>query len=116
MTKEDYIGEDGLLHCGICDEAKQAYLPADTFFGKDRRPRMCRCEREYQEKEKKRKLEEEHVQKIKEIRRNCFRYSDYADATSQNSIVVNKQSVFCQAYVKDWEKMKVKKYWNAVLG
>ena len=23
----DYYGEDGLLHCGVCYEAKEAYLP-----------------------------------------------------------------------------------------
>lgn len=108
MTKEDYIGEDGLLHCGICGEAKQAYLPQNMFFGKDRRPRMCRCEREYHEKETKRKLEKEHIQNVKELRRNCFQYSNYADATFQNSKVENKQCVFCQEYVKDWEKMKEK--------
>ena len=39
MTKEDYIGEDGLLHCGICGEAKEAYLPHNNFLGKDRRSR-----------------------------------------------------------------------------
>ena len=108
MTKEDYIGEDGLLHCGICGEAKQAYLPQNMFFGKDRRPRMCRCEREYHEKETKRKLEKEHIQNVKELRRNCFQYSNYADATFQNSKVENKQSAFCQEYVKGWEQMKAK--------
>ena len=23
----DYYGEDGLLHCGVCHEPKEAYLP-----------------------------------------------------------------------------------------
>lgn len=108
MTKENYIGEDGLLHCGICGEAKQAYLPKDMFFGKDRRSRMCRCEREKQDREANKRLEKEHLQKVKELRRNCFRYSSYANVTFQDSKVVNKQSVFCQRYVKDWEQMKSK--------
>ena len=25
-TREDYIGEDGLLHCGQCHEPKEAYF------------------------------------------------------------------------------------------
>ena len=108
MTKEDYIGEDGLLYCGICGEAKQAYIPRNMFLGKDRRTRMCRCEREDQDRETKQRLEKEHRQKVKELQRNCFRYSNYAEATFQNSKVVNKQSVFCQEYVKDWEEMRAK--------
>ena len=36
MTKEDYIGEDGLLHCGICGEAKQAYLPQNNQVEKSK--------------------------------------------------------------------------------
>ena len=52
MTKEDYIGEDGLLHCGVCDEAKEAYIPIDNIWGKDRRIRNCRCVREYYEAQK----------------------------------------------------------------
>lgn len=108
MTKEDYIGEDGLLHCGVCGEAKQAYLSKDTFWGKVCRPRMCRCERENQDREMKQRLEKEHMQKVKELRRSCFQYSNYADATFQNSKVENKQSAFCQEYVKDWKQMKAK--------
>ena len=72
MTKEDYIGEDGLLHCEVCGEAKQAYLSKDMFWGKVCRPRMCRCEREDQDRETKQRLEEDHIQKVKELRRNCF--------------------------------------------
>lgn len=108
MTKEDYIGEDGLLHCGICDEAKEAYVPKEMFFGKDRHSRNCRCVREYHEAQKAESEQTRHLQEVKRLRRNCFRYSNYADATFQNSKVVNKQSVFCKGYVKDWEQMKAK--------
>ena len=108
MTKEDYIGEDGLLHCGVCGEAKQAYLSKETLWGKVCRPRMCRCEREDQDREMKQRLEKEHMQKVKELRRNCFKYGNYANSTFQNSKVANKQSIFSQEYVKDWEQMKAK--------
>lgn len=37
-----------------------------------------------------------------------MQYSNYADATFQNSKLENKQSAFCQEYVKDWEEMKAK--------
>lgn len=108
MTKETYIGENGLLHCGTCEEPIEQYFPEDKvkFFGKDRHPRMCRCKRERQNMKKKQKIGEEHMQKVKELRRNCFQYSNYADATFQNSKLANKQTLYCRNYVKNWEQMK----------
>ena len=116
MTKEDYIGEDGLLHCGICDEAKEAYVPKELFFGKDRHARNCRCVREYHEAQKAESEQTRHLHEVDRLRRKCFQHSNYADATFQNSKVENKQSVFCQEYVKDWEANENEKYWNVVLG
>ena len=95
MTKEDYIGEDGLLHCGICGEAKEAYVPKELFFGKDRHTRNCRCVREYHEAQKAESEQTRHLHEVDRLRRKCFQHSNYADATFQNSKVENKQSVFC---------------------
>ena len=108
MTKEDYIGEDGLLHCGICGEAKEAYLPQNSFFGKDRRSRNCRCVREYHEAQKLQNEQTRHLQEVDRLRRNCFRYSNYANVTFENSKIHNKQFVYCQGYVNNWEESKEK--------
>ena len=36
---EDYIGEDGLLHCGKCHKPEEAYFPqGKALFGRDRHP------------------------------------------------------------------------------
>ena len=44
---EDYTGEDGLLYCGKCHKPKEAYFPeGKTFFGRDRHPSECDCQRE----------------------------------------------------------------------
>ena len=106
MTKEDYIGEDGLLYCGICDEAKEAYLTHNNFFGKDRRPRNCRCVREYHEAKKAEDEHTRHLQEVDQLRRNCFRYSNYTNVTFENSKTKNKQFTYCQDYVNNWEKSK----------
>ena len=43
---EDYTGEDGLLYCGKCHKPKEAYFPeGKTFFGRDRHPAECDCQR-----------------------------------------------------------------------
>ena len=44
---EDYTGEDGLLYCGKCRKPKEAYFPeGKTFFGRDRHPSECDCQRQ----------------------------------------------------------------------
>lgn len=108
MTKENYTGSDGLLYCGVCDEPLEEYFPKEkaVFFGKDRHPRMCRCSREHHAKMEKRNIQEAHLQKVEELRRKCFRYSNYADATFENSKMQSKQYLYCQNYVKSWDKMK----------
>ena len=106
MTKEDYIGEDGLLHCGICDEAKEAFISPDNIWGKDRRSRNCRCVREYHDAKKAAADHTRHLKEVDKLRRNCFQYSNYANVTFENSKTQNKQFVYCLDYVNNWEKSK----------
>ena len=108
MTKEDYIGEDGLLHCGICGEAKEAYVPKELFFGKDRHSRNCRCVREYHEAQDAESERTRHLHEVERLKRNCFRYSNFTDVTFENSKIKNKQFVYCQDYVHNWEESKEK--------
>lgn len=108
MTKEDYIGEDGLLHCGVCDEAKEAYIPIDNIWEKDRRIRNCRCVREYYEAQKAEDDHTRHLKEVERLKRNCFAYSNFTDDTFENSKIKNKQFVYCQDYVHNWEEAKEK--------
>ncbi len=49
--QEDYTGEDGLLYCGSCRQPKEAYFPeGKTFFGRDRHPKECDCQRKRRER------------------------------------------------------------------
>ena len=48
---EDYTGEDGLLYCGSCRQPKEAYFQeGKTFFGRDRHPKECDCQRKRRER------------------------------------------------------------------
>ena len=41
---QDYTGEDGLLYCGKCHKAKEAYFSKGMkLFGRDRHPAECDC-------------------------------------------------------------------------
>ena len=47
MEKENtFIGKDDLIHCSVCKEPKQAWLPENDLLGVRLRYRQCACERE----------------------------------------------------------------------
>ena len=62
----DYIGEDGLLYCGICHERKQYPLKVDDAVIPVRA--LCRCEiqqRNEMEAEERRKRKEAYIQRLR---------------------------------------------------
>lgn len=62
----EYLGEDGLLHCTICRGRKQTVV---NFLGKERTVRcVCDCHAEEERRHKERKQQEE----IERRRRVCF--------------------------------------------
>ncbi len=49
--QEDYTGGDGLLYYGNCRQPKEACFPeGKTFFGRDRHPKECDCQRKRRER------------------------------------------------------------------
>ena len=67
----DYIGDDGFLHCGVCGEAKEAPMPPEImelFPDRKVRPRMCRCMVERAEKEEKEAAEQQKKLQIDNLR------------------------------------------------
>ena len=71
----DYEGEDGILICGKCGEPRQKMMsfPNPSDEDPDRMSdllvvAMCKCERELQEAEERRKQAEEDMKKIQKLR------------------------------------------------
>ena len=63
---DEYQGDDGLMHCKVCGEARQTVI---TIFDKTRTVRcVCRC---YKEREQRRKLQESR-EAADRRRRVCF--------------------------------------------
>lgn len=105
---ENYVGEDGLLHCGICKEPIEAYFPEKVreIFCKDRHPTLCACKKKRLEAEEQRQREQNHKYTVERLKTNCFPYKAFVDSTFENSMFENKQMTYCQNYVKHWEEMK----------
>ena len=74
---EDYTGEDGLLYCGSCRQPKEAYFPeGKTFFGRDRHPKECDCQRKRREMLEASHREYKHREEVERLKRTGFTVSD----------------------------------------
>lgn len=67
IKPEDYIGEDGLLHCGVCHMPKEQRYERG-IMGKTTHPVMCRCRIEEYEKIRRSRGQERKPA----ISKNCF--------------------------------------------
>lgn len=100
----DYYGEDGLLHCGVCHEAKEAYLPeGKEWLGRTTHPRMCLCDRTEHERQKKRAKQMEHEQEVSRLRARCFTDKYMNNWTFENDNGLNSKMKNIKAYVSNWE-------------
>lgn len=81
----DYIGEDGLIHCGICGEPKQARIQKPkALFGQgieSTYPVQCACERAASERAIAEHMERERKEAIERARSECFPYDTMARMT-----------------------------------
>lgn len=58
----DYIGPDGVLHCGVCREGKEYRLPNGNYV-----PALCLCGRKRRAAEEMRRIEAEQMQRVREL-------------------------------------------------
>ena len=67
---EDYTGEDGLLYCGKCRKPKEAYFPeGKTFFGRDRHPSECDCQRAARKEREAAEKRRSHLETVERLKR-----------------------------------------------
>ena len=73
---EDYTGEDGLLYCGKCRTAKEAYFPKETaaWLGHDKHPTECDCQREKRLECESAEERRRHLDTVMELKRRGFRH------------------------------------------
>ena len=71
---EDYTGEDGLLYCGKCRTAKEAYFPKETvaWLGHDKHPTECDCQREKRLEREAAEERRRHLDTVMELKRQGF--------------------------------------------
>ena len=64
MTGNDFIGPEGMAHCGVCREAKEYRLPNGRYV-----PALCLCGRKRRAAEEIQRREAEEMQRVTELAR-----------------------------------------------
>ena len=100
-AKSEYIGEDGLLHCGTCHQKVQTEV---EFLGVKRVVRcICDCVRKEQDAQK----EKERRQELDRQRRICFAETNMSHWTFENDDGKNaKMSAAMKNYVKHFTEFR----------
>lgn len=99
--KNTYLGNDGLLHCAVCNEAIEVKFDVPVM-GITGHGRMCKCQRDMQAQiEARQKLQEEQIK-----RDRCFSSRIQHDWTFDNDNGRNSKMHFAKNYVANWNAMK----------
>ena len=78
VPEKEYLGDDGFLHCSVCDDRVQTDV---EVFGEKRRVRcICTCRR----KERDAFADRERQEEIRRKRMVCFSETNMADWTFEN--------------------------------
>lgn len=123
MDDGDYVGEDGLIHCGKCHGKKQTRLPAsDMTDGKEMVVRcICKCQveenRRREEEEERRKA----MERIERLRNSSLIDDKLKDArlkTFQKDADNQKVFTLAERYVQRFDEMYEKRqgilFWGTV--
>ena len=104
---EDFTGEDGLLYCGKCRQPKEAYLPeGKNFFGRDRHPKECDCQRKAREEREAAEADSRHHEEVERLKRKGFTDPAMKGWTFGNDNGKCPQMDMAHSYVASWEQIK----------
>ena len=99
----DYIGEDGLLHCGVCHEAKEARYPGHLLLpGSDGRYGVpCACVRGPRDQARREYEQRQHLQETARLRAACFEDKRFYTARFEASTANPSQTEYCRKYAEN---------------
>ena len=110
MKKGDYIGSDGLIHCGKCHQTREQILSfplnPEELPPYRKFPQDCNCEKQAREAEAALQADQERRKLAEEIRKEGITDARYKNATFANDDRANPQvSDACMRYVDKWPEM-----------
>lgn len=110
MEKGDYIGEDGLIHCGKCKGKKETRLPASDFTeGKELVVGcLCECQKEESRCREDEERQKEAIRRIERLRSSSLidnRLKKVRLATFQQTKENQKVFKLAKQYIEQFERM-----------
>ena len=109
IKEGDYVGEDGLIRCGVCGKRKQFKIEISGF--KKIVPCICKCRSDEIEKEKQKDEYEQRMHAINRLKDASMMASKFRDANfSGYKVREENQEAYKLAlnYVKKFREMKEK--------
>lgn len=105
QNPEDYL-VDGLLYCGKCHTKKQTRFK--DIEGKIRTPMcLCECEAKKREEAEQRRIEEERLEHIRELRKMGFPDAELIEATFSHDDGENaKLTTITRNYAEHFDELK----------
>lgn len=112
LAEDDYVGEDGLVHCGKCGTPKQCRVTMPAMGSKPEHqkifPVMCKCQREAREQEEELREKEKEMWRIKTLKIDSLMDDKFRDSTF-DTFEVTKQNArplkLCKRYAEGFDEM-----------
>lgn len=103
LNDGDFIGPEGMAHCGVCREAKEYKLPNGHYV-----PALCHCGRKRRAAEELRRKEAEEMQRVRELAQYSLMDERLKAATFDNMTIredSRKPAAIARRYVEKWEEV-----------
>ena len=105
--ENEYLGEDGLIYCSVCNKPKQALGELKCGMVMKHRS-QCDCEKKMMEEQKRKSEAEEKRRIVSLLRKRCFENSKAIECTFENSLLNNAAYKLCFNYCEKWDEVKAK--------
>lgn len=117
----DFTGEDGLIHCGACGEAREQVFDALPNMSAQRLPRDCACDRERMDREAEEARLSRRAEQAERFRDECFPFDSLKRMTFENDDRGNARiTERCERYAERFEDAKRQRagllFWGSVGG
>ena len=101
----DFIGEDGLLHCGVCGTAKECIFPLNGRYV----PCTCRCQEEEMAREKAEQERQRELDRVRELAAYSLVDERFHESTFDRFVAETPEDQrvlrICRNYVEHFDEM-----------